>query len=262
MVHVEHVCMSLFGGIQPGRLRSYLAQALHDGPGDDGLIQRFQVLVWPDVPTDWELVDREPDQGAIAQAANVFARLVEHPLEPRRVFHFATDAQELFFEWYSDLQQRVRNGALHPAMASHLSKYASLMPTLALLFELADQASSGVWSSDQVSLGHAKQAAACCDYFESHARRLYSCVVTPAMRAAAELAEHIRGGRIGIGGALLVRDVYRHQWSGLDTPELAHSAVRVLVDWDWVREAASDEDQKPGRRSTRYQINPKVRRPA
>jgi hypothetical protein len=147
-------------------------------------------------------------------------------------------------------------------MASHLSKYASLMPALALLFELADQAASRVWSSDQVDLNHAQQAAACCEYFESHARRLYSCVTTPAMRAAAELAEHIRGGRIGRDGTFLVRDVYRHQWSGLDTPELAHAALRVLVDWDWVREAASEEDRKPGRPSTRYQINPKVRRQA
>jgi putative DNA primase/helicase len=132
MVHVEHVCMSLFGGIQPGRLRGYLSEALRDGPGNDGLIQRFQVLVWPDLPADWELVDRVPDQAALVQAADVFARLVKLSVEPRRVLRFAPDAQELFFEWYADLQHRVRNGPLHPAMASHLSKYASLMPALAL----------------------------------------------------------------------------------------------------------------------------------
>jgi hypothetical protein len=43
--HVPHCCMSMLGGIQPGRLRSYLAEALEDGPSNDGLIQRFQVLV-------------------------------------------------------------------------------------------------------------------------------------------------------------------------------------------------------------------------
>ena len=47
-IHVEACCMSMLGGIQPGRLRSYLVDALHDGPGNDGLIQRFQLLVWPD----------------------------------------------------------------------------------------------------------------------------------------------------------------------------------------------------------------------
>jgi hypothetical protein len=39
-VHVEHACLSLFGGIQPGRLRAYLADALRDGPSNDGLMQR------------------------------------------------------------------------------------------------------------------------------------------------------------------------------------------------------------------------------
>ncbi len=260
LIHVEHVCMSLFGGIQPGRLRSYLAEALRDGPGDDGLIQRFQVLVWPDLPADWKLVDREPDQAALAEAANVFGRLVELPVEPSRVLHFSSDALELFFDWYSRLQRRVRNRELHPALASHLSKYASLMPSLALLFELADQAASGIWSSDQVDLEHGKQAAACCEYLESHAKRLYSCVTTPAMRAAAELAEHIRAGRIGQQGTFHGRDVYRPQWSGLDTPELAHAALRVLVDWDWVREAAAEDDRRPGRPSARYRINPRIRR--
>ncbi len=46
-IHVEACCMSMLGGIQPGRLRSYLADALEDGPSNDGLIQRFQVMVWP-----------------------------------------------------------------------------------------------------------------------------------------------------------------------------------------------------------------------
>ncbi len=47
-IHVDACCMSMLGGIQPGRLRSYLADALHDGPSNDGLIQRFQLMVWPD----------------------------------------------------------------------------------------------------------------------------------------------------------------------------------------------------------------------
>jgi Protein of unknown function (DUF3987) len=46
-IHVEAYCVSLLGGIQPGRLRSNLIDALRDGPSHDGLIQRFQLLVWP-----------------------------------------------------------------------------------------------------------------------------------------------------------------------------------------------------------------------
>ena len=53
-IQVEAYCMSVLGGIQPGRLRSCLADALKDGPSNDGLIQRFQLLVWPDTEPDWE----------------------------------------------------------------------------------------------------------------------------------------------------------------------------------------------------------------
>jgi len=41
-IHVPACCESMLGGIQPGRLRSYLVDALKDGPSNDGLIQRFQ----------------------------------------------------------------------------------------------------------------------------------------------------------------------------------------------------------------------------
>jgi len=44
---VPACCVSVFGGIQPARLRSYLQDALQDGPANDGLMQRFQILVGP-----------------------------------------------------------------------------------------------------------------------------------------------------------------------------------------------------------------------
>ena len=48
-IHVDACCVSMLGGIQPARLRGYLADALQDGPLNDGLLQRFQVLVYPDI---------------------------------------------------------------------------------------------------------------------------------------------------------------------------------------------------------------------
>jgi len=67
-IHVDACCMSMLGGIQPGRLRCYLADALADGPSNDGLIQRFQLMVWPDTESDWKYVDRAPDPASEAIA--------------------------------------------------------------------------------------------------------------------------------------------------------------------------------------------------
>lgn len=267
-IHVEACCMSMLGGIQPGRLRSYLADALKDGPSNDGLIQRFQLLVWPDTEPEWKYVDRAPDRASEATAERVFRNLVALDSEGPMRFRFAPDAQELFIEWLARLEVRVRGDELHPALVSHLSKYRSLMPSLALLFELADWAAAGPMSVEagatdpdqclRISLEHARQAVAWCDYLESHARRIYSCITTPQMRAAQLLAEKLKKRQIAQDGFFSCREVYLKGWSGLDTPELARMAVEVLQDAGWIRDVVREPGPFGGRPSARYQVNPRV----
>src|ERR1019366_8526028 len=264
-IHVTACCESILGGIQPGRLRSYLVDALKDGPSDDGLIQRFQLLVWPDTAPGWKYVDRAPDAASAERAARVFRKLVELDAESPARFRFASDAQELFISWQVAREAKVRGEEHHPALISHLSKYRSLMPSLALLFELADRASSVGFDSSSlarsqnfVSLEHARQAAAWCDYLETHAGRVYSCVVTPQLRAAQELADNITKRKVGVDGLFSCRDVYRHGWSGLDSPEAVKRAAEVLQDAGWLREAPSESGSSGGGPPIRYAINPRL----
>ncbi len=60
-IFIPHVTLSMIGGIQPSRIIPII-QAMHRGINDDGLLQRFQMLVWPDETKDWQLVDRPPNQ--------------------------------------------------------------------------------------------------------------------------------------------------------------------------------------------------------
>jgi putative DNA primase/helicase len=266
-IHVDACCMSMLGGIQPGRLRSYLADALADGPSNDGLIQRFQLMVWPDTESDWKYVDRAPDPASEAFAKRVFGNLVALDSEGPMRFRFAQDAQQLFIKWLAKLESRVRGDQLHPALVSHLSKYRKLMPALALLFELADWAAAGpgmeggAASPDQclrVSLEHAKQAVAWCEYLESHAQRIYSCITTPQMRAAQVFAEKLKKRQIAPDGFFSCREVYLKGWSGVDTPELVKMAVEVLEDAGWIRDVERESGPSGGRPSTRYRVNPRV----
>jgi hypothetical protein len=265
-IHVEHCCMSMLGGIQPGRLRPYLVDALEDGPTNDGLIQRFQLLVWPDTAADWQYIDRSPDATSELRAEAVMRRLAEIDPEDAPRFRFAADAQELFVEWLAELEAKVRGEELHPALVSHLSKYRKLMPALALLFELADHATEGFagfeggsWGDrPEISLAQARRAAAWCEYLESHARRVYSCVVTPQLRAARELAEKIRARKVGADSFFSCREVYLKGWSGLDSPEAVKLAAEVLEDAGWVRSLAGESSPLGGRPSNRYEVNPRV----
>jgi hypothetical protein len=253
-IHVEACCMSMLGGIQPGRLRSYLVDALEDGPSNDGLVQRFQLLVWPDTVPDWNYVDRAPDAASEQGAARVFRKLVEMDAENPARLRFASDAQELFIDWYAELEAKIRGGELHPALISHLSKYRSLMPSLALLFHLAEAAGGG----DTVSLDSTRRAAAWCEYLESHARRVYSCIVTPQLRAARELAGKIKHRKVGTEGFFSCRDVYLKGWSGLDTPEAVKMSAEVLQDAGWVRDVSAGAGRFGGRPSNRYEVNPGI----
>jgi putative DNA primase/helicase len=259
-IHVPHCCMSMLGGIQPGRLRSYLVDALADGPSDDGLIQRFQLLVWPDESPAWQYVDRPPH--AEQRVESIFRELLKlDPENPLR-FRFDPDAQELFVRWLTELEAKLRSTELHAALISHLSKYRSLLPSLALLFELADRYADGNSVNPSlsltVSLEHTRQAAEWCDYLESHARRVYSCITTPQLHAAYELAKKIREKKVGANGFFLCREVYLKGWSSLDSPDAVKQAINVLVDSGWVREASPEPSPTGGRPPNRYQINPRI----
>jgi putative DNA primase/helicase len=268
-IYVPACCVSMLGGIQPARLRTFLLDALRDGPTNDGLVQRQQLLVWPDFDSKWVYVDRAPDASSVDRARAVFERLVaitpDHPVRLR----FCPDAQDLFVSWLSELEAKVRSDDLHPALRSHLSNYRSLMPSLAALFELADRVIHGsvgfVGSAlgslpvIEVSLEHAQQAAGWCDYLETHARRMYSCMTTPALLAARELADKIKQRKVGSDdGFFSCRNVYTKGWSGLDTPEIVKPAVEVLQDAGWVREVPGEPGPLGGRPSSRFQINPRV----
>ena len=253
-IHVPNACLSLFGGIQPARLRSYLADALRDGPGNDGLMQRFQLLVWPDLPPGWEYIDRKPDAGALDYAARVYRQVaVMDAANPLRL-QFDDPAQTLFEQCLTDLERRIRDDGLSPHMQAHLSKYRSLMPSLALLFALADG------RTDCVPLSHAQLAGDWCGYLESHACRVYSAQARPEQHAAIALSKRLAKGWRREEGVFTVRDVYRNGWNMLDSPEAARGALLVLMESNWVREEAAGCGKYPGRPSETYRINPKAGR--
>ena len=60
-LHVEAVCLSLLGSTQPARITEYVATAVRGGAGDDGMLQRFGLIVWPDIGGEWVNVDRAPE---------------------------------------------------------------------------------------------------------------------------------------------------------------------------------------------------------
>jgi putative DNA primase/helicase len=249
------------GGIQPGPLSSYVYGATQGGGDDDGLLQRLQVLVWPDAPKKWRNVDRWPNAQAKNRAYEVFRKLDE--LTPEEfgaiaedgedipAVRFTAEAQEEFDSWRSKLEEKIRSGEFSLALESHVAKYRSLMPSLALLFALIEFV-DGTGKAGAVGLKAALQAIAWCDYLESHARRLYSSAENPALEGARTLLKRIEDGDIKDGSTL--REVYRGKhWSRLATPEEVVAAANLLEDYGWVR---VETLKTGGRPATRLRLHP------
>ena len=257
-VDIEGACVAVLGGIQPGPLAGYLRDAIRGGALDDGLMQRFQLLVWPDDPHDWRDVDRWPDGDARRRAVEVFERLdrlddgrliAELDEGDRRALpfvRFAPDAQDAFIEWRTALETRLRSRSEAPAVEAHLAKYRKLVPALALLGHLADSPSGGA-----VTLPALLRACAWAEYLESHARRVYGAQTLGEIEAARELLRRLRRG--DLPQPFVLRDVYRPCWRLLDRDGAA-AAVQLLMDHDWLR--AERDDATGGRPSMRYRAHP------
>lgn len=262
--HVQNLCVSLFGGIQPVKLTSYLHAAMR-GLNNDGLVQRLQVLVYPNERTTWTLVDRPIN----AQAKQAAFAAVEHlaTMDFRQVgafaeegqtpyFRFADDAQEVFNTWLTELEVKLRTDE-EPVLQEHFGKYRSLMPSLALQFHLLNLAHPLSGNIGQVTKECAEQAAAWCEYLETHARRVYGMVTNLTAQAASRLAGKLEQG--ALPQTFTVRDVYRKEWSLLDDRQVIENACEELVSLGWLREHVTPP--APGQRGkTEYLTNPKVRR--
>lgn len=263
-IFIPNLCVSIFGGIQPDKLVDYLERAAN-ALANDGMLQRFQVLVYPD-HRPWEWRDRIPAKEARDRAFAVFDALAEFdpeawgaaPADDSSKFpHFRFDdaAQEIFIEWSGDLHRTKLPGEDHPIIAQHLAKFDKLFPALALILHLVDCAASG--QRGPVKAESALRAAAWCDYLEAHARRCYGLLADDGLRAAQALADKLRQGKLHDG--FTARDVRRNQWRSLTSDEAVQAALDWLEDEGWLRaEEVGGTGPGTGRRTWRYSINPKA----
>ncbi len=123
------VCLSIFGGIQPGPLSIYIRSCIKGGIGDDEFVQRFQMMVWPDVKPDWQLVKNINLEELEQPVCQLFEYLDKIPFDGEPVLlPFEDEAQALFDAWQEKHEKRMRKGNLLSHMEAHLSKI--------LLFEM------------------------------------------------------------------------------------------------------------------------------
>ena len=256
-VAVEAVNISVFGTTQPTRLTKYVQESLR--LRDDGMVQRLQILVWPDISKDWVEADRHPNSQAKKSAFDCFNRLhavnaaavgaeVDPYAGPYAVpfLRFDPEAQQLFSQYRVELEAKVRDEDMPSEIAAHLSKFRGLIPRIALICHLANG------GSGPVSVQAIKMALGWSDYLEGHMRRVYASVGGDTADVARKILRRIKRGQLAQGFS--ARELKRHHWGGL-TGERVDLSLEMLVEYDWLRIQATETGGRP---SITFLINPKA----
>lgn len=256
--YVPRVCIAMLGSMQPGKAQSYVRAAVAGGTGDDGLLQRFGLTVWPDISNNWVKVDQWPNSDAAKRAGAVFDRLAALPVaDDPAEWRFSPEAQAIYWEWAEPFEREIRGADLHPAMVSHLAKYRKLVPALALIFAMVDTPESG----NVIHERELNRALAWAEYLRAHAERLYAAAVTPETAGARSLIAKIKAGKLAdadgvLPDAFTPREVAVKHWTALTTPDEVRKACDLLTDYGWLQHESQPTGPAGGRPSDRYLIHP------
>lgn len=248
---IERCILSILGSIQPGPLERALLQAYgDDGLGSDGFLERFQLAVWPD-PVELGYMDEMPSATAEHYAEVLFSAATN--LKPDTIVRFDEAAQARFAGWYTGLMQAISDPRLEPVMQNHLSKYRSLIPSLAAVFQLASEEGLqpvGVDPCPKIGLAALEMAVSWGRYLRGHARRLYWPIIGPqGEQVARRLAVKLPVLTRDYPGGFTAREVARYEWIGLrNTPEIGRALLQ-LSRGNWVRELpAAKREGRPTER--------------
>ncbi len=248
--------VSVVGGLQPGVVQSLVAAARSGSASADGLLQRFQLVVWPDQQPRYTAPSGYPQHQLYEQALQVYERL--DAMEPGAIgadcttgsipfLRFSSEAQPLYDTWKTTIEQRLRGGELDdtPVFQSHIAKYRSLVPSLALLIHLADGISGPV-AEQALEL-----AIVWGQFLEAHARKLYAAELSPGTDAAHALLRKLQSGAVTDG--MTVRDVKQRDWAKLNDDRQVEAALDTLESACWLR---LEERSTGGRPSTVIRVHP------
>ncbi|AMP90218.1 DUF3987 domain-containing protein [Legionella pneumophila] len=250
-VFIPRLLLSIFGGIQPAKLKRFLNDA-RTGYQDDGLIQRFQGVVYPDRKATC-LKDKAPSSHLVNAINQMFINLDN--IQTGGVLSFDNDAQVLFDVWRTNMTERAQN--MGQPFEAHLVKSYEFIASLSVYLYLVEnngQLTQGMKITAKQILSAIKLG----EYFFSHARRMYGLVYKdhlPARSLSEKLAKLVLSstntGNFDpvIGLHHFTRSQIRSKgWTDLTTKEERREAVQVLVKYGHISKAHGN----------RHYLNPKL----
>lgn len=266
--YIPHICLSLFGTIQPGKLKYFVTSAGQDGGEADGLLQRFQILLFPDSRGPRKFIDESPNKEAQENYQNVFDNLAALKWQslfslkngialdgpegsPYYYFHFEDEAQSRANEWFIELEAQIDLINVD-AFKALMGKYRGLMPRLALNYFLIEVSAERI-TTQKIPLEAVEFAIEWCKHLEAHARKLWAPNINPALMPAKALAKRILEGTVEDRTSL--SQIQQKNWSKLTKVKDVKLGVNQLEKWGWLKQEVLETQGAP---STIILLNPEL----
>jgi len=253
-IDIPNCIESILGCLTPSKIIPMVNIAVNGGIDDDGFLQRFQLMVYPD-DVQFKYIDEIPDKDARDTAYEFFKYVSELSFKPGEfekipTRSFSKDAQKTFTAWLTALEEEICSNDIHPAIESHLAKYRSLIPSLALLIHVgSDDDLQGNIQDDSL-----KKAIDFGSYLKTHALRIYNLAINNSAHLGKLLLEKIKIGKLG--NPFVIRDVKRAQWHGLTSDGSVETALKILVEYGYLRIKTSPTG---GNQKIEYFVNPEIK---
>lgn len=267
-IHIPHLVVSIFGSSQPDVIAHFISETAEQ-IGNDGFLQRFQMLVYPDEIIARGYTDLSPNKDVVESVTEaVFKLAMRNPedmgakcreqaysmgTKTIAYLQFDDKGQELYQKWYEHINDRIYKMEGQSLLAQHLNKYHKLMPAIALLCHLAESVDKNRYGP--VTSKSVKMAEYWCDVLENHAIRIYGLKAQGSGTfQAGMLLEKIKEGKLH--NHFTVRDVIKRDWTALNSRDVVAQACRILEQHFYIRPQQVPRNPTGGRPTVRYEINP------
>ena len=156
-VKIDNTCISIFGGVQPGILKSFAK-----GKVQNGFMDRW-IFAFPDKVPYPKLKENEIDDSVKESWSRIIERILSIPYEGKpNVLRFSPEAKAAYSDWFNSLSdQKNCGGDAFAGLATKMDRYCG---RFALGLEVLAYG-CGESELTEVSLRSVKGAIALCYYF-------------------------------------------------------------------------------------------------
>ena len=254
-VLIPNVTLSILGGIQPKKLSRFIRET-QTGYQDDGFLQRFQGVVFPDRAL-YLPEDRLCETDLTRDLDHLFQSLdnIQSPkgAESRYLLEFTHPAQSMFDEWREGATKEAHK--LSNPIDAHVGKSYEFVASLSAYLYLYEN--NGQLTVDQkIQADHVRCAIQLGKYFLSQAKRMYGLAYKDDMSARSlseKLANLILTSTKSehfdpkTEGYFFTKSQIRTKgWSELKTKEQRREAIGTLINRGYISKPIGE----------RYFINP------